>query len=64
MRFKYTILVTLPDMFRHDSAIFREYTPSLKEIEVLWITFINCHVETHGVKILKLTKKCSLSPFS
>jgi hypothetical protein len=42
MYLQYTALQSLhSDTFRHDDAIFREYTPSLKPIKVNWITFIN-----------------------
>jgi hypothetical protein len=41
MNLQYTVLKLLDsDMFRHDYATFREYTPSLELIKLNWITLI------------------------
>jgi hypothetical protein len=44
-RRKFGILILLllySDMHRQDNALFREYSPSLKQITVNWIALLNC----------------------
>jgi len=51
---KYTILQPFyADMFRHNNAIFREYTASLNPVKVNWINFFQarCVLPKDGIVI-------------